>query len=294
MLPKIALMLSFILLTPLYLHSAQAQSARKIMIKVDRVARESSSSTFQEVKLLSCKYGKKSGKTVCTEKPRTKRIESAQLDTGEHQKDSKTVSFILEPIGEKGMAMLTFEFDAQNKDNISWLYLPAMGKVKKIINSDPDDDSGSSFFGSEFFLEDLENFDVDDYDYTLVKESRFKDRPVWIIEAIPTQAHLRKTRYGKSRLWIDQERHILLMSQLYNKQLKPYKQITMSKIEQIDGVWTPRRMIVKNLIAARMSAMMVTSVCYNVKVPQQFLSRRALIDFSYRDRELSRLRAHLQ
>jgi hypothetical protein len=294
MLPKIALMLSFILLTPLYLHSAQAQSARKIMIEVDRVARESSLSSFQEVKLLSCKYGKKSGKTVCTEKPRTKRIESAQLDTGDHQKDSKTVSFILEPIGEKGMAMLTFEFDAQNKDNISWLYLPAMGKVKKIINSDPDDDSGSSFFGSEFFLEDLENFDVDDYDYTLVKESRFQNRPVWIIEAVPTQDHLLKTRYGKSRLWIDQERHILLMSQLYNKQLKPYKQITMSKIEQINGVWTPRRMIVKNLAAKRMSAMLMTSVCYNVEVPQQFLSRRALIDFSYRDRELSSLRAHLQ
>jgi hypothetical protein len=68
----------------------------------------------------------------------------------------------------------------------------------------------------------------------------------------------------------------------------------MSKIEQIDGVWTARSMIVKNLAAKRMSAMLVTSVCYNVKVPQQFLSRRALIDFSYRDRELSRLRAHLQ
>ena len=90
-----------------------------------------------------------------------------------------------------------------------------------------------------------------------------------------------------------QERHILLMSQLYNKQLKPYKQITMSKIEQIDGVWTPRRMIVKNLIEGRMSAMMTTSVCYNVKVPRQFLTRRALIDFSYRERELSGLRDHL-
>jgi hypothetical protein len=294
MFSKIALILSLTLATLTWASSARAQTALKIMTEVDRVARESSSSTFQEVKLLSCKYGKKNGKTVCIETPRTKRIESAQLDTGEHKKDSKTVSFILEPIGEKGMAMLTFEFDAQDKDNISWLYLPAMGKVKKIINSDPDDDSGSSFFGSEFFLEDLENFDVDDYDYTLVKESRFQKRPVWIIEAVPTKAHLRKTRYGKSKLWIDQERHILLMSQLHNKQLKPYKQITMSKIERIDGVWTARRMIVKNLAAKRMSAMMVTAVCYNIKVPRQFLSQRALIDFSYRERELSGLREHLQ
>jgi hypothetical protein len=189
--------------------------------------------------------------------------------------------------------MLTFEFDAQDKDNISWLYLPAMGKVKKIINSDPDDDSGSSFFGSEFFLEDLENIDVDDYTYPRVEEGQFQGRPVWIIEAVPVPAHLRKTRYGKSKLWIDRERHILMMSQLYDKRLKPYKQITMSRIEQIDGVWTPRRILVKNLVSKRMSVMMVTSVCFNVKVSPQFLTQRALIDFAYRERELAGLREHL-
>jgi hypothetical protein len=294
MFSKITLTLSLILAILAWASGARALTAHEIMTEVDRVARESSSSVLQEVKLISCKYGKKDGKTVCTEKPRTKRIESVQRDTGDRQEDSKTVSFILEPIGEKGMAMLSFEFDAQDKDNISWLYLPAMGKVRKIISSDPDDDSGSSFFGSEFFLEDLENIDVDDYTYPHVEEGQFQGRPVWIIEAVPVPAHLRKTRYGKSKLWIDRERHILLMQQLYNKQLKPYKQITMSRIEQIDGVWTPRRIVVKNLVSKRMSAMMTTSVCFNVTVPQQFLTQRALIDFAYRERELAGLREHLQ
>jgi hypothetical protein len=293
MFPRIAFILSFILAALAWAPGARALSALEIMTEVDRVARESSSSAVQEVKLISCKYGKKDGKTVCTERPRAKRIESVQCDTGDRQEDSKTVSFILEPIGEKGMAMLSYEFDAQDKDNISWLYLPAMGKVRKIISSDPDDDSGSSFFGSEFFLEDLENIDVDDYTYPHVEEGQFQGRPVWIIEALPVPAHLRKTRYGKSKLWIDRERHILLMQQLYNKRLKPYKQITMSRIERIDGVWTARRIVVKNLVSKRMSVMMTTSVCFNVTVPQQFLTQRALIDFAYRERELAGLREHL-
>jgi hypothetical protein len=288
-----ALILLVILATLARIPAVNAESARDIMIEVDRVARESSSSTVQEVKLVSCKYGKKDGKTVCAETPRTKRIESVQLDTGDDHKDSKTVSFILEPIGEKGMAMLTFEFDAQDRDNISWLYLPALGKVKKIITSETDDDSGSSFFGSEFFLEDLEHFDVDDYEYALVEESDFQGRPVWIIEAVPVKTHFRKTKYGKSRMYIDRERHILLMSQLYNKQQKPYKQIVMGNIEHIDGVWTPRKITVKNLVSKRMSVMMTTSVCFNVAVPEQFLSERALIDFAYRERELAALREHL-
>lgn len=270
-----------------------AETAREIMIEVDRVARESSASMVQEVKLMSCKYGRKNGKTVCIETPRIKRIESVQLDTGKNRRDSKTVSFIQEPIREKGMAMLTYEFDAPEKDNISWLYLPAMGKVKKIITSETDDDSGNSFFGSEFFLEDLENFDVDDFKYTLVEESNFQGRPVWIIETVPVKAHLRKTKYGKSRLYIDRKRHILLMSRIYNKQLKPYKQIVMGDIEKIDGVWTPRKIIVKNLASKRMSIMMMSSVCFNVEVSTQFMTRRALIDFAYRERELASLREHL-
>lgn len=270
-----------------------AETAREIMVEVDRVARESSTSMVQEVKIMSCKYSKKNGKTVCTEKPRTKRIESVQRDTGKNNRDSKTVSFILEPIGERGMAMLTFEFDAPEKDNISWLYLSAMGKVKKIITSDTDDDSGSSFFGSEFFLEDIENVDVDNYTYTLVKESDFQNRPVWIIEAVPVKSHLRKTRYGKSRLYIDRERHILLMNQLFNKQLKPYKQIAMGDIEKIDGVWTPRKIIVKNLISKRMSVMILSAISFNLEVSPQFMTQRTLIDFAYRERELAKLREHL-
>lgn len=269
------------------------QSAREMMIEVDRVARHSSYSVIQEVKLMSCKYGKNGAKTVCTEKPRVKRIESVQLDTGTDNRDSKTVSFILEPIGEKGMGMLTYEFDAAGEDNISWLYLPALGKVKKIISSESDDDSGSSYFGSEFLLEDLENTEVDDYHYTLVEESELRKRPVWVIEAIPVPERLRKTRYGKSQFWIDKERYIPLMSHHYNKQLKPYKQMVMSGIKQIDGVWTPQRITVKNLLSHRMSGMITSSIKFNVNVSDQFLSHRSLVDFAYRERELKKLESSL-
>ncbi len=285
---------AFIIITGLFVPSiSHCQTARDIMVEVDRIARHSSFSVVQEVKLMSCKYDKKGNKTVCTEKPRVKIIESVQLDVGKNNRDSKTVSFIQEPIGEKGMAMLSYEFDATDKDNISWLYLPAMNKVKKIISSDTEDDSGSSYFGSEFLLEDLENTEVDDYTYTLIQESEFQKRPVWIIEMTPVAAHLKKTRYGKSKVWVDRERHITLMLHLYNKQLKPYKQVVMGDVEQIDGVWTPKKITVKNLLSKRMSAMVTSMIKYNVNISDQFLSQRALVDFAFRERELTALKKRL-
>lgn len=269
------------------------QDARQIMIEVDRVARESSTSVVQKMKLMTCAYGKKGRKTVCKENPRIKLIESAQLDVGADGKDSKSVSFILEPIGEKGMGMLSFEFDDPDKDNINWIYLSALGKVKKIVSGESEDDEGGSFFGSEFLLEDLENTEIDDYSYRLVKDSTYRKRPVWIIDAVPTAKRLRKTKYGKTRVFVDKERKIVLMSQLFDKRLKPYKQIAMNRIESIDGIWTARMILVKNLKSKRMSTMALESVQFNVEVPEQFLSQRSLVDFAYRERELGKLRRHL-
>ncbi len=286
--PLFILMVSFLVTA-----NAQADQAKEIMEEVDRIARESSSSVVQKIKLMTCTYGKKGKKTVCTKKPRIKLLESAQKDVGVDGKDSKAISFILEPIGEKGMGMLSFEFDDPDKDTINWLYLSAMGKVKKIVSGESEDDEGSSFFGSEFLLEDMENAEIEDYQYKLLKEGNYGKRPVWVIEAIPTKKRLRKTKYGKSKMWIDRERKIVLMTQLFDKRMQAYKQISMSSIEKINGIWTAKSVLVRNLKSKRMSIMKLESIRYNVEISEQFLTQRSLVDFAYRERELNKLRQHL-
>ena len=273
--------------------SVFGMDAREIMIKADRVARESSFSSVQKVKLITCKYGKKGNKDVCQGTPRIKTLESVQKDVGENGKDSKSVSFILEPVSEKGMGMLSYEYDDPDKDNVNWIYLSAMNKVKKIVSGNGDDEESGSFFGSEFLLEDLENVEVDDYSYSLVEETRLRKRPVWVIEASPTSKRQRKTRYGKTKIWVDKERLIPLMCQMFDKNLRPYKQMMAGNVENIDGVWVARVIQIKNLISKRMSAMTLESTRFNVDIPEEFLSERALIDFAFRERELARLRKHL-
>ncbi|MCP4751521.1 MAG: outer membrane lipoprotein-sorting protein, partial [Proteobacteria bacterium] len=207
---------------------ASAQSARDIVVKVDEVSQESYSSSIQKMKLSTCKYGRKGRKMVCVEKPRIKVIESVQKDAGAGGKDSHSIAIILEPIGEKGIGMLTYDYDDPNLDADTWLYLSALGKVKRMVSGSDDDDSASgSFFGTEFSIEDMESTKIDDYTYKILKETTYRKRSVWIVESVPTPKRARKTRYGKSVSWIDKERYITLKVELYNRYGKPFKRLTM-------------------------------------------------------------------
>lgn len=287
--------LSILICLGYFVSPAWAQSAREIMIKVDKVSREAYASSIQKMKLSTCKYGIKGKKMVCVEKPRIKLIESVQKDTGPNGKDSKAVSIILEPVGEKGISMLSYDYDDPNRDADTWLYLSALGKVKRMISGSDDDDAESgSFFGTEFSVEDMENRKIEDYSYKMLKETKYQKRPVWIVEAVPTPKRARKTRYGKSVTWIDKERYIVLKVQLYNRYGRLHKRLTMRKIKNIDNVWVARSVAMNNLITKRVTRMSLLALAFNVQVSDSFLTKRTLTDFAFRERELARLRKELK
>ncbi len=269
-------------------------SARDIIVKVDEVATESSSSSIQKSKLSTCKYGKKGKKIVCVKKPRIKVMESVQKDSGPNGKDSKSISIILKPIGESGVGMLSYDYDDPDKDADNWLYLSALGKVKRLISGSDDDTESGSFFFSVISTEDLESAKIDEYTYKILKETTYQKRPVWIVESIPTRKRLKKSKYSRSISWIDKERFILLKAKMYNKSGKLYKLMSMRSIQKIDGVWVARTMSVRNVISKRVTNMKQFSIAFNIAVPDEFLTKRTLTDFAFRERELRKLRKHLK
>ncbi len=271
-----------------------AQSAKEIVKEVDRVSRESFTSSVQKTKLSTCKYLIKKKRMRCSEKPRVKVIESIQKDTGKNNEDSRAVSIILEPVSDRGIGMLSYDYDDPDRDADTWLYLSALGKVKRMISSSENSDESGSFFGTEFSIEDMESDKIEDYTYRILKEGTYIKRPVWIIESIPTAKRARKTRYGKAITWIDKERYISLKVNLYNRHGKLYKQLTMRKIERIDNVWVARRMMMNNLSTRRVTNMQTVSVAFDMEVHDEFLTQRTLTDFAFRERNLVKMRKYIK
>ena len=270
-------------------------SARELVQKMDDNQLQTTESSFNLMQLTSCKYGTKNGKLKCVEKPRIKVLESAQINTGANNKDSQSIAIIVEPASERGIGMLSYSYDDSDKDNETWLYLSALGKVKRIAaGSDDEETEPTSMFGSEISTEDQETGKLDDYTYSILQRGQYKGRPVAVIESVPTAQRLKSTRYGKVRTWVDTERFISLKIQMFDKRDNAIKQVSVSKIEKINGIWLARSMTFKNLVSQRLTNMKIKAITFGLDIDAAFLTQRALTDQAFRQRHLQALRAQAQ
>ena len=282
----------FLLLSSVQVYAETDLSAREIMEKVDEESRKSSDSAFTRMKLTTCKYGLSGGKVKCAEKARVKLVESAQINTGKDNKDSKSIAIILEPSSEKGIGMLSYNYDDSDRDNETWLYLSALGKVKRISvrNSDDEETESASIFGTEMTTEDQETGKLDDYTYELLGQGKFRGREVAVIESIPKPHRLSKSSYGKTQSWIDTERFITLKVQMFDKYNNPIKKLEVGKVEKINDVWMGRSLTFFNTVSNRLTNMKLEAINFDMDIKEDFLTQRALTDQAFREKFLKDLR----
>lgn len=299
MLTKMVQHLGFVvgcLLLPLSNVSLASDSgdAKGIMERVDEMQRKVSDATLTKSRLSTCKFGKKDKRLVCVEKPRLKEMETVSVQLGDEKKDSQSISIILQPASDRGIGMLTYSYDDESKDTESWLYLSALGRVKRMASGSGEDKEPVSLFGSEFTTEDMENGKVDEYTFNIVKEGAYGRHQVWVIEALPKPVRLKKTNYSKVLYWVDKERFIALKVQTYDKRGKLFKRIVSKKIEKIKGLWIARDVTLMNMKNQRLSNMKTDAIAMSVDLDDEFLTQRTLTDFAYREKELENLRKYFQ
>ncbi len=268
--------------------------ANTIMEKMDNQQRSVSDGTFTQSRLSTCRFTKKDKKISCVETPRIKLMESVSKQFGQNKKDSKNISILLEPASERGIGMLSYSYDDNKKDSESWLYLSALGKVKRIASGSSDDQEPTAIFGSEFSTEDMESGKTDEYRYTILQQGLYAGRSVWVIESLPKPDRLSKTLYSKILVWVDKERLLPLKMQTYDKRGKVYKRLLFKNIVNIQGYWLARDVTVLNLKTLRLSNMKTEKIALNRQVSEQFLSQRTLTDFAFREKELAGLREQVQ
>lgn len=272
--------------------SVSAETARDIMQKV--IDRNDGTTEVSRQKLATCRYIVRNKKIACAERPRVKVFEGVRKDFGPNEKDTRSVTIVREPQGERGIGFLQYDYEEQGKDSDQWMYLSALGKIKRIVSGNEDEPKTGSFFGSELSYEDLEARHIDDYNYKILKTATYAKRPTWIIESIPTPERARKSNYSKSIQWVDKERYLILKSLLYDRQGRKVKQVSVGKIENIDGIWMARRMNVSNLQTKRRTTLNLEAIVYNVSVEDNFLTQRTLTDAAFREQYLSRVIKELQ
>lgn len=274
--------------------AAQLPDGRAVMERVEENQRATSNSALSRMRLSTCRYGVKDNRITCAGRPRVKSIESVGKGYGEGLRDTRSVAIVLEPAAERGIGMLTYAYDEPGRDNETWLYLSALGRVKRVAaGSDEDETEPGSLFGSEFTTEDMDTGKLDEYAIAVLSESTTGGRPVWVVEMVPNAERARKSRYARTVSHIDKERHVPLRVEMYDRRGREVKRMLGARVERMNGIWVARSVTMMNLVSNRLSNMAFLELHTGIDVPDGFLTQRTLTDAAFREAELARLRAQI-
>jgi outer membrane lipoprotein-sorting protein len=171
---------------------------------------------------------------------RVRQMKGFRKDFGE---DVKNISFFLTPADVRNVAFLSFDWDDENKEDDNWLFLPAVGKPKRISAGNKKD----SFMGSDFTYADMNGLEVSEWNYKFLKEQDVVEgKDCWVIEAVPKKSARQKvieeTGYLKSVSWVRKDNFMVVRGKMYVKKGRKIKYFTATGIEKIQDIWTAKKL----------------------------------------------------
>lgn len=246
--------------------AAAELSAREVMERVDQ--RADGDSRIAEFTM------------VLIDRRDRQRSRELLIQSKDYGEDTRTLSTFQSPADIRGTAYLNYDWDDAERDDDSWLYLPAMQRVRRIASSDTSD----SFLGSDFTFADINGLELDWYDYSFVNESEMVDGvECWVIEAVPREAVREKaedaTGYSRLQAWIRKDNFVQVRAQAWELRGNRIKYFTASDIREVQGIWTIHRqqaVTTRNGRQEHASVLQLNAIQYNAEVDDDALTTDAM------------------
>lgn len=190
--------------------------------------------------------------------------------------EKRTVIFYTEPSNVRDTGFLTWDYPDPEAEDDQWLYLPALGKVRRISASD----RGDYFLGTDLTYEEVKKenkLEIDDYQFQIIGDAVVDGVAVTEIEAIPVNETVsRELGYSRVVLSVDRDIHISRHSEYWDINGNPLKTIHNAGLEQIDGIWTVTEVNVVNHKTDHKTRVVFENIDYQSDVPDRTFNRQTL------------------
>jgi outer membrane lipoprotein-sorting protein len=181
-----------VLLTVALASSVTPRDGRAVMTEVDK--RRRTASEYSE------------GIITVEEKGKTKQKSwrSWRLGWGP---DAKGLIQFLEPAEVKGVGLLTLSHAGKPAEQ--WFYAPAIDRDRRVAKQE----KSTRFLGTHFTYEDMEERDLDAYEYRLLGEDTSAEEPCFKVEAVPKPGE--ESQYSRLVFWVLRDRYVTIRVEAY-------------------------------------------------------------------------------
>ena len=185
----------------------------------------------------------------------------------------RTLVRFLYPNDIKNTGLLVWEHE--DADDERFLYLPALGRVRRIAGEEKQE----SFVGSDLSYEDIGGRDVADYTSAFANENATWTAPdgarlpAWALES---RAKDTAAEFPRSVSVVLKDRSIVVHADIYNRRNERAKVFDVRRLERVDNIWTVLDLVVVNERQNTRTELTTSSIRYNVGLTENDFSRRQL------------------
>ncbi len=177
----------------------------------------------------------------------------------------------------RGTSFLVWEHPSA--DDERFLYLPSLGRVRRIAGSETQE----SFVGSDFTYEDIGGRELDEYTYAFAgpddASASWNPTPgsppqrAWRLESKRKDPSAEFPRVVSLVL---KDTFVVVAADIYNRRNEKQKTYSVRRLEQIEGIWTVMDSEMVDALEKTRTELAVETADYDVGLKEADFSRREL------------------
>jgi hypothetical protein len=182
---------------------------------------------------------------------------------------SKSYIRFTSPASIDGTSFLSWQ--VKGKEDEQFLYLPELGRDRRIASSQKDGD----FVNTDFTYEDMQERNVDKDSHKILREEKLGTYDCWVIESVPLDP--KTSQYKKWVSYIPKGIYLPLRVEYYTRPIRqPTKILTTRRLEKITGIWTAKEVEMKNYERNTLTILRTLEIKYNKGLPDRMFTRAYL------------------
>jgi Outer membrane lipoprotein-sorting protein len=188
--------------------------------------------------------------------------------------------------GDRSLIRFTYPNDIEGTGFLVWehpdadderfLFLPALGRVRRIAGAEAQE----SFVGSDFTYEDIGGREFDDYAYRMLD-----DRPASLTApdggAVPvywleSRRRAADAKYPRVVSAVARETFVVVRAEIHNRRDEVQKVFEATRVARVGGYWTVMQMRMADALQRTRTELEVEAASYDVGLTPDAFTRRAL------------------
>lgn len=236
-------------------HCQAELTGRQVMEKVDQASFKEDAS--QVISIVVQRAGHKL----------TRRMKGLNKKTPQGEMD--LITFEL-PQDVKNIKYLTWNYRDPAKRDDMWVYMPSEKLVRRISGGG----LKSVFMRSDLFNEDMKTVNLDDDDYDLLGTEKCGNHTCYVVQRVKRDQS--DTNYSRRVLWVRTDIWQTVKVRYYDKKNRLMKTAHMGGFEEVQGVWTRTKMLVKPEKGGSQTILLFSNIKYNLGLEDGIFDHAAL------------------